>query len=559
MYLAGLRAVMRQYLGDARRAREIQHRTLMAKIRRNESSAYGRDFGFRDMRTVDDFRRRQPLMRYDDVEPYVEQVRHGNVTAMFSPHTKVLMYAMTSGTTGRPKHLPVTAELFREYSAGWRIWGAGVYGDHRDLVYKKTLQLSSDWQQLRAPDGTPCGQISGLAAASRPLVSRPVFMPPACVNRIYDSESKHYAALRLAAANPWVGMIITANPSTLVEFARRADKHRERLIRDIRDGTLTLGDDLMMPSEVRRQLLWRTRLPKPRRARQLERIVEQHGTLWPAKMWPRLSVVAVWTGGSVGVYLPQVKELYGNVAVRDHGLSASEGRMSIPLADGSSSGILDYRHHYFEFIPVDEYQKERPTVLEGYELEEGQDYYIVLTTSGGLYRYDIQDVIRCTGFIGEAPLIEFLNKGKNISNITGEKLTEHQVIHAVQLAFADLQLPVQTFTLAPTMDSYQRKPRYLLLVEPTTHGGRATELAEQVEFQLRRANMEYLEKAESGRLLPVEVHEVAPGTWTALRKQRTSERGNFEEYKHPCLATDLGFLERLVELGGPPRRFAAGA
>ena len=55
-----------------------------------------------------------------------------------------------------------------------------------------------------------------------------------------------------------------------------------------------------------------------------------------------LSVLAVWTGGSVGVFLPQLAELYGAVAVRDHGLSASEGRMTIPLADGTPAGLLDF-------------------------------------------------------------------------------------------------------------------------------------------------------------------------------------------------------------------------
>lgn len=550
---------MRQYLGDARRARDIQHRTLLNKIRRNALSDYGRDHGFPEMRTVDDFRRRQPLMHYDDIAPYVDRVRHGNVTAMFAPQTRVLMYAVSSGTTGRPKHLPLTAELFREYKSGWRIWGAGVYGDHRDLLWKKTLQLTSDWQQSHAPDGTPCGQISGLAAATRPIVSRPMFMPPACVNRIYDSEAKHYVTLRLALANPLVGMVVTANPSTLVEFAKRADKHAETLIRDIHDGTITVGEGLTVPDEVLDGLPWRIRLPRRQRARELERIASESGRLLPSKVWPRLSVVAVWTGGSVGVYLPQVEELYGKVAIRDHGLSASEGRMSIPLADGESSGILDFRHHYFEFIPTAEYENDAPTILEAHELVEGHDYYIVLTTSGGLYRYDIQDVIRCTGFVGQAPLIEFLNKGKNISNITGEKVTEHQVIGAVSQAMEELQITVGTFTLAPAMDSLQRKPRYLLLLEPTGHAGQAGPLAVRVEQNLRRVNLEYREKAESGRLLPIEVHEVSPGTWEKLRRHRTSERGNFEEYKHPCLAADLGFIDRLAELTGTPRRLAAGA
>ena len=151
-------------------------------------------------------------------------------------------------------------------------------------------------------------------------------------------------------------------------------------------------------------------------------------------------MLAVWTGGSVNVYLSQLPALYGETAIRDHGLSASEGRMTIPLSDGTSAGMLDFYHHYFEFIPVEEHDSARPNILEGHELEVGKDYYIVLTTSGGLYRYDIHDVVRCVGFEGQAPLVEFLNKGKHFCSLTGEKLSEYQVVRAVEASFAELRL-----------------------------------------------------------------------------------------------------------------------
>jgi len=67
----------------------------------------------------------------------------------------------------------------------------------------------------------------------------------------------------------------------------------------------------------------------------LEQLANEHGELLPKHAWPGMSVLAVWTGGSVNVYLPQLPGLYGDVAIRDHGLSASEGRMTIPLADGT--------------------------------------------------------------------------------------------------------------------------------------------------------------------------------------------------------------------------------
>ena len=117
--------------------------------------------------------------------------------------------------------------------------------------------------------------------------------------------------------------------------------------------------------------------------------------------------------------------------VRDVGLIASEGRMTIPLADGTPSGVLDITTHYFEFIPEEEVDSPQPTVLAAHELRGGQTYFILPTTAYGLYRYHIHDVVRVTGFHNKTPLIEFLSKGSLFANITGEKLSEYHVTQAM--------------------------------------------------------------------------------------------------------------------------------
>lgn len=538
-YLGWIRSRLRRFIADSRRARAIQHATLLSKIARNQDSDFGRDHAFASIRTAADFRARVPVRTYEEHRPYLARVLQGEVTALFAPGTKVLMFAMTSGTTGEPKRLPITAELFREYKAGWFIWGGGVYGDYPSLMRKKTLQLSSDWQQYRAPSAVPCGQISGLAATTRPKIGQMMFLPPSATTRIHDAAAKHYATLRFALATNNIGIIITANPSSLVEFARRANQECESLVRDIHDGTLSCD----VPADVREALAPKIRKRRPRRARELERLANRHGALLPKHAWPSLTVLGVWTGGSIGVFLPQLPELYGSVAVRDHGLSASEGRMTIPLADGTSAGLLDYYHHYFEFMPVEEHGTRFPTVLEAHELEVGRDYYILLTTSGGLYRYNILDVVRCVDYQGEAPLLEFLNKGKNFSNLTGEKLSEHQVVRAVEKSFAELGLPIDFFAVAPVMEG---QPRYVLLVEPKHHRGRKAELAARVQANLEQLNEEYAAKCASRRLLPAAVREVPAGTFSRMRAEKTGQRGNLEEYKHVCLVQDLSFAERLT-------------
>ncbi len=541
-YLCWRNLRVRQFRAGAAHCREVQHEVLFAKIRRHADSDFGREHRFSDIRSLSDFRRQVPLTTYEYYRPYVERLKKGDLRAMLGSGTRLFMFALTSGTTGDSKFIPVTRDFFDEYREGWNLWGVRTYIDHWDLCRKKTLQFSSDWQQFTTEGGTPCGNISGLAAETAPRISRPIFLLPRYLMKIKDPEARRYTALRLALASRRVGMMITANPSTLVELARLADQRRESLIRDLFDGTLS--SDVDLPRSVRDPLRRSLARRHRERARELDAIVQRTGRLLPRDFWPDMSVLGVWTGGSVGAYLTRLKEFYGDPAIRDHGLSASEGRMTIPFRDGTSAGMLDYTHSFFEFVPENEHGRSHPNVLEAHELCEGENYYIVLTTSSGFYRYDIHDLVRCVGFEGSVPVLEFLNKGSRFSNVTGEKLSEFQVVSAVQRGFRQLGLPVELFTLAPVFGD---PPNYVLLVEGQLNRDQKRTMACQVDAELQRMNCEYAERIQSGRLGSLRVRLVPSGTWEALRRQRTARMGaSLEQYKHPCLLGDLTFVEQLT-------------
>lgn len=545
-------AKLSAFLRATRNGRAIQRQQLMEKVRRSASSAFGRDFGLDQLGTPEAFRRQFPVLNYDAFAPYVQRVAEGDIQAMFPAGTRILMFATTSGTTNVPKMLPVTQTFYDEYRASWQYWGTGVYRDYPHLLALSTLQFSSHWQTSRSPSGVPCGNISGLAAETRPAYMRSLFVLPSAVIRIMDHAAKHYTALRLSLASRHVGKVITANPSTLIEVAKRADREKESLIRDLFDGTLS--DQYDVSQEIRKTLDSHLR-KSPARARELEAIVERTGHLYPKDAWPQLTLIAVWTGGAVGIYLPQLKPYYGDLPVRDHGLSASEGRMTIPLSDETQSGLLDYTSHYYEFIPEQEYGTQNPTILESHELQPGSRYFILLTTSAGLFRYDISDVVRCDGYEGQVPLLSFMNKGKHFANFTGEKLSEHQVVQAMTESLQSLGLPGCTFTLAPLM---RERPQYRLLIESVEQLQEKERLADELQRRLEAINIEYADKCRSGRIDAIDVHPVPAGTWDALRAERSGERGNFEEYKHPCLTNDLGFIDRVLALTGQEQCLNSG-
>jgi hypothetical protein len=340
-------------------------------------------------------------------------------------------------------------------------------------------------------------------------------------------------------------MIVAANPSTLVNMARAGDQDKESLVRDLHDGTLSERFDV--PGAVRAALQRRLKKRHPQRARELEEIIRRTGTLYPKDFWPRDCIIGTWTGGSVGAYLRHFPKYYGATPVRDVGLIASEGRMTIPMADATPSGVLDITTHYFEFIPEEEIASPQPTVLAAHELTEGRTYFILPTTSYGLYRYNIYDVVRCTGYYNKTPLVEFLSKGSQFANITGEKLSEYHVTGAMTETLRNLNLNLTAYSVAPCWNDDQ--PYYTLFVERSDLTGKtqAMELLEGLERRLQEINIEYAAKRESCRLGSLRLALIPTHTWQEWDRKRLARTGGtLEQYKHPCLIADPKFRESMT-------------
>ncbi|HEX8199486.1 MAG TPA: GH3 auxin-responsive promoter family protein [Isosphaeraceae bacterium] len=537
------RALAESFLRWTATADQVQRDRLRELVARNADSGFGRDHHFAEIRSPADFRKRVPIRGYDGHEPYIDRVRRGDLGALFGPGTEVLMFALTSGTTARPKTIPVTRESLRNYRDGWTIWGILAFDAHpaiHDRGLRPILQLASDWRESFTPAGIPCGAITGLTAHMQSRVVRLAYCMPPAASRIKDVEAKYYVALRLSV-HRHLGATIAANPATMLGIARLGDREQETLIRDVADGTI--DPKWAIPADVRRALRFRTRWRRRRAARRLEEIVDRTGRLLPKDYWPDLEFLANWTGGTMGAYLRGYPEYFGATPVRDPGLIASEGRFTIPIADGTPAGILDVRHHYFEFLPEDQAGAAEPETVEAVDLQEGRRYFILPTTAGGLYRYQIHDLVRCVGFHGRAPMLEFLNKGAHFCSLAGEKLSEFQVVAAAAATQTALGLRLGSFLLLP---SWGEPPSYNLLVETGDLGDDpdgAEALAAEFDAQLRRVNGEYANRRETLRLGPIRTRRLPRGAWADFQRRRLAQGGGtVEQYKQPCLMPDLGAL-----------------
>ena len=541
---AKLRREASRFLAKTAHCQQSQQQVLERLLALNADSEFAQAHHLNEVRTPADFRKRLPICDYEFYRPYIEELKTGNHAALLGRDNRLLMFSLSSGTTSDSKFIPITQQFFNDYRRGWQIWGILAFDAHPALHRQNIVQLSSDHDRYRTPGGTSCGNISGLAASMQRRAVRSLYTIPSDVSKITDPDAKYYTALRLALTDERVGMLTTANPSTLLHLAQFADTEKESLVRDIADGTLS--EKFQVSREIRRKLAGRIGGKNLRRARQLQDIIQRTGRLRPLDIWPGLNLLAIWTAGSCGAYLRLLKSYYGDVPIRDHGLSASEGRMTIPLDDGRSDGVLEIDTHYFEFIPEAEYESKNPIVLEAHELKQDENYYILLTTSSGLYRYDICDVVRCAGFYNNTPLLRFLHKGAHISNITGEKISESQVVDAVRNCVDQMRINVEYFAMVPVWD---QPPQYQLLIEerdlPIGEGREV--LAQHVEDRLQTLNCEYREKRQSGRLAPMKLVALRDGTWKEFaRKRQDRLGGSVEQYKHPCLIPDMRSASQML-------------
>ncbi len=487
-----------------------------------------------------------PICDYEGLRPWIERFARGDSTALFGPASGITpqrcKFVTTSGTTGLPKLIPVTPASFAVQAASWQAWGLSAFEAHRDAAFLDVLPISSPAQ----------GSMSGLATWAMQSPSfKTLYAVPDQAQGITPFELKLKALLRLTVGNPNIGMLMTANPSTLLMLVQQLEAYGFDLVRDLRQGSFFAGDpaQLGVPALGRRDAA---------AAKRLDRILTQRGRLTPIDVWPRLKLIAMWLGGTLSHYSEALRPTLGHVPWRDHGLVASEGRFTVPLGDGSPDGVLDPRVAYYEFLPVEsaspEFGAERRDpiaqtrqLIRGRDMIPGQNYHLFVTTLGGLFRYDMHDIVECRGHFGgrpgTAPIVRFLRKSSQFSNITGEKLSAFQVAEALtELGdeCCDTMRTSHFTTLAPNRDEYP--PHYVLYAESTRQiRSEWDTVARALDERLSSLNCEYREKRASGRLGTVQIAFLRPGSLEHLRTHHLNRTpgATAEQFKQPVLWNDL--------------------
>lgn len=518
---------------------EVQRKLLLRYLARNKNTEYGKKYHFSKVKSIDDYRMLVPLSDSETIFPYVERIKKGLDNILTKD--KVIFFGLTSGTTGNPKLIPVTNFSRKKKAEIMGLWAYYISKDHPRALYGKILAIINPDDEESTEAGALVGAESGHAYRNMPDIIKRFYAVPYSIFLIQDYESRYYCILR-AALGQNITTIAALNPNTIIILCKKIEKYRKELIEDIENGTLNKG--IVVPPYIRSALEKKLR-PDPKRAGELRNIIREKSTLLPRYFWPNLELIECWKGGTVRLYLKELPKYFGDVSVRDFGCLSTEARASIPMSDIGAGGALAINTNFYEFIPKEDIGKSEKRLLLCNELEKGKEYFLVITTPGGLYRYNIDDIITVDGFFNKTPVIEFVQKGLNTVSVMGEKLYESQLDEAVNRVVDKHNLLIDFFSACVQLTD---TPRYVFLVEfgENGHTVNKKEFLQSLEEELRKENSEYKYTRDSQLLKEPVLKVVRKGEFEKYRARRVKEGANDSQFKVPELTSDPDFYKNFA-------------
>ncbi|HEX6103812.1 MAG TPA: GH3 auxin-responsive promoter family protein, partial [Alphaproteobacteria bacterium] len=214
-----------------------QARALAGVLRACSGTDIGRRHELSSVEGVDAFRARVPISDYEALRVAVLR-QIASARPVVSP-TRPLMYARTSGTTGTPKYVPVTAAVLGQLKRAQRIM-AYVQHAELDAFRGRVLGIGGPRCEERLPDGTPAGAVTGLIYETMPRALRAKYVVPAPVFGIEDYELKYALLARLALRAGDISAIATANPSTILRLVDLARESLPTILREMDSGDVPL-------------------------------------------------------------------------------------------------------------------------------------------------------------------------------------------------------------------------------------------------------------------------------------------------------------------------------
>jgi GH3 auxin-responsive promoter len=437
-----------------RKPKRAQLKNLQKIMNHNQQTEYGIQYQFKAIKSVQQFKNHVPITTYEDYRPYIEAIKTGD--DMHSLTSEIItLFEPTSGSSSASKLIPYTATLSKEFQNGIGPWLFDLYKHRKMRVTGTSYWSITPLTQGKSytPSGIPIGfeeDSQYFGKIGKQLIDQ-IMSVPKEVKYIQSVESFKYITVLFLLRDAHLNLISVWNPTFLVMLLDELKHHWNELIKDIEHGTITVKEQIPDPIL---QILNKKNKPNKKRAKVLKKI----SPTAIKQIWPKLTLVSCWTEANAEPYYQDLQSKLGPIEIQGKGLLSTECFISFPLVKEPYS-ILSLNSHFFEFLPLNDPHDTK--LLD--ELEVGLRYIPIVTTSGGLYRYNLSDIIEVMGFKKGVPLLKFIGRQNNVVDHFGEKLNEAHVSQVLARVFQQMNLFPTFYMVA--FDSSNRIPHYTLYLE----------------------------------------------------------------------------------------------
>mgnify|MGYP002868345637 CR=1 FL=1 len=515
---------------------KLQEQFLMQLIRDNENTEFGKKYGFSDIHSMEEYRKKVPVMNYDDFAPYLERMKDGEknvLTAYSFDHMNT-----TSGTVGTPKYVPMTdrqMQVFMKYNFLY------INGLKAELLSPEWMEgkifCTSEGTCVKQENGITVGCASAKNAevlkggeSQQAKMMRAIYTSPVEAMIPEPGTDTKYLHMRFALMEENVTGITVGFYNMLAHLLQYTLDNHEMLIDDIEKGTI--DESVKMPKEVREAVLKQIE-PMPERAAKL-REAFAGGVEEPfmKKVWPKMTYIFGAGADGLAVYAKKIEEKYAGTGIHNlfAGVTASEGLWSVPAGIDTPDSILAAGSTFMEFLPVEAGDDFSQCVLMD-QVEEGKIYELIITNLNGFYRYRMSDAVKVTGFIHETPLVQFMYRVNKTISVALEKTTELALDQTVERAAKELGFYLSDYCVYPDVDSEPGK--YIFLIEPDEKGVGVDKetLRKCIYKHLCEANPRYLYAVEHGQLSEPDVEVLQPETGILYREMMIYKGANPSQLK----------------------------
>jgi len=477
-------------------AERLQQEVLQMLLREGAKTEYGRKYGFDDLKTYENFAEYTPLNTYETLKESIDRMRHGEENVLWPG--QVQWYAKSSGTTNdKSKFIPVSKQGLK------------------DTHSKGTYDTLAFYLKNYYPDTNICfGKSLFLGGSHAPNYNLP------------HSYVGDLSAILIENLSAFANLVRTPSKSTalLSDFEEKRDRIAHEAVKQ---RVVSLSG---VPS-------WMLSV--------LKRVLEVSGKESIDQVWPHLEVF--FHGG---ISFTPYRQIYRDLIRSDkmrymETYNASEGFFGIQNNPDDPSLLLmvDYGV-FFEFIPMEDFGGDHPRVVPLQDVEVGKNYAMIISTTNGLWRYEIGDTVR---FTSKNPY-KFLITGrtKSFINAFGEELIVDNAEKGLHAACEATGAEVSDYTAAPVFMDKEGKCRHQWVIEFAKRPANIDEFADILDKNLQKINSDYEAKRfKDITLQPLEIVVARPGLFNDWLKSRGKLGG---QHKVPRLCNNRDIIEQVLAL-----------